>query len=273
MPISKETTLTAIRPLTETTNTQKNLKQLQQKSMKNSAASLTKKTASLPISWKKLDDWQFLHMRMQNLSIRKQRSSLQKPSDFPQVSDTLQKRRKLTRTWHSLPKLLNRSTKRDLNSRSSEVMQKDLTITAEGVLIFEEKSSPLIQEVDLDNCQTNNIFLGEATQTRNSTTTSNDCNHHHRNNNEVPKHLPILFSNTSLISKPPLQDTRGWDITRGTAPILQPILGVHDPPLLAIGGNTRRISNTMELNSTKMEISPNEISIRRGMTGSRSGSG
>lgn len=186
MPISKETNLTAIRPLTETTNTQKNLKQLQQKSMKNSAASLTKKTASLPISWKKLDDWQFLHMRM-----------LQKPSDFPQVSDTLQKRRKLTRTWHSLPKLLNRSTKRDLNSRSSEVMQKDLTITAEGVLIFEEKSSSLIQEVDLDNCQTNNIFLGEATQTRNSTTTSNDCNHHHRNNNEVPKHLPHLETATT----------------------------------------------------------------------------
>ncbi|KAG1148368.1 hypothetical protein G6F37_007746 [Rhizopus arrhizus] len=135
-------------------------------------------------------------------------------------------------------------------------MQKNLTITAEGVLIFEEKSFPLIQEVDLNNCQTNNIFLGEATQTRNSTTTSNDCNHHHRNNNEVPKHLPILFSNLSLISKPPLQDTRGWDITRGTAPILQSILEVHDPPLLAIGGNTRRISNTMELNFTKMEISP-----------------
>ena len=135
-------------------------------------------------------------MRMQNLSIRKQRNSLQKPSDLPQVSDTLQKRRKLTRTWHSLPKLLNRSTKRDLNSRSSEVMQKDLTITAE-VLIFEENFSPLIQEVDLDNCQTNNIFLGEATQTRNSTTTSNDCNHHHRNNNEVPKHLPHLETATT----------------------------------------------------------------------------
>ncbi|KAG0747541.1 hypothetical protein G6F57_000839 [Rhizopus arrhizus] len=104
----------------------------------------------------------------------------------------------------------------------------------------------LLREVDLDNCQTNNIFLGEATQTRNSTTTSNDCNHHHRNNNEVPKHLPHLETATTRYQR--------MGYYQGTAPILQPILEVHDPPLLAIGGNTRRISNTMELNSTKMEI-------------------
>src|SRR6478735_1322652 len=146
MPTSRERILTAIKssPITiDTPTNSEQQEQLQQRYFKNYKVSSVTKTASSQTSWKKLDDWQFLHMQMQNLSIKKQRRLQQKPCISQPVSDTLGKKKKQKRYWHSLPKLSNKFIKHASNNHFSEAMLEDPPIITEEDLILEGNISTL----------------------------------------------------------------------------------------------------------------------------------
>ncbi|KAG1039332.1 hypothetical protein G6F43_012532 [Rhizopus delemar] len=212
-------------------------------------------------------------MQMQNLSIKRQKKLQQKPYTSQPVSAILEKKKKPTKPWHSLPRLSNRFTKHALNNHYSETMLEDTSTITEEDSILEERTSTLEdnQEVVLDNSTVSNLFLGEAITTpspNRTSTTHNDNYNNHLNNNKQAVDFPIFFNKKPHISRPALRDTRRWDITRGSSPIIQPVLEIQNPPPLAIGGDSGRISNSVEFEPTPMEISPYQIQDIRGPTSS-----
>ncbi|KAG1082328.1 hypothetical protein G6F39_013671 [Rhizopus arrhizus] len=144
-------------------------------------------------------------------------------------------------------------------------MLEEPTTIIEEDLILEEVTSTLgdNQEVTLDNSKANDLFLGEATppSSNRTPTPNNDRPRNHLNNNEQEGSSPIFYGKIPGISKPPLRNTGRWDITRGSTPIIQPVLEIPYQPPLAIGGNSRGIQNSVEFYPTIMEISPHETQV------------
>ncbi|KAG1257462.1 hypothetical protein G6F68_009288 [Rhizopus microsporus] len=100
-------------------------------------------------------------------------------------------------------------------------------------------------------------------------TPNNDRPRNHLNNNEQEGSSPIFYGKIPGISEPPLRNTGRWDITRGSTPIIQPVLEIPYQPPLAIGGNSRGIQNSVEFYPTIMEISPHETQVIGRPIGSR----
>ncbi|KAG1148394.1 hypothetical protein G6F37_011614 [Rhizopus arrhizus] len=143
-------------------------------------------------------------------------------------------------------------------------MLEDPPIITEEDLILEGRISTLedSHEVALDNSRVNSLFLGEATTTPSSSrtsTTHNDNSHSHLNNNKPEVGSPIFNNKTPSTSRPTLRDTRRWDNTRGSPPIILPVLEIQNPPSLAVSSNSGGISNPVEFDTTPMEISSHEI--------------
>ncbi|KAG1624930.1 hypothetical protein G6F45_009602 [Rhizopus arrhizus] len=160
------------------------------------------------------------------------------------------------------------------NFAEEEETDKILAFSSEKVeqvhkALIEEASSSVAEEVNhfetrlKEASVDKNLFLDEAIQLSQIFGTD-QLQHCHLLLNRTNEHnsSPILLINNPLyISRQPLRDSGGWDITRWTPSNFYSLLEEDYPPSMTTIGDSRGLPNSVEFNSTPLEIPSNKMSI------------